>query len=558
VKRISKIIMALCLLTFAGPTNAQEESTDPLLKGLEPGLYAKLDTTYGAMIWKLHYTKTPSAVHNFVSLSQGKRSWIDPKTKSSKKSLFYDGLIFHRVAPGMLVQSGCPTGGGDDGPGYTFAREIQPDLRHDAAGVVSMLAAPKGTSHGSQFFITLNPAPKLNGLYAVFGKVVRGKDVLEDIGAVDIDATQKPTRPVRIKTVTIHPIGQAAKSWDPIKDARKEVPKATGKADPTRNWSKTATKVSQLNVQLLVIRYKGLPGASLVCTYTKEEAKQVALQIVKYARQKGADFTELEQKFSDEGMNGRTLQLRKSSPKLAKMFQAGFCLKTGQVSDPLDLPLGWCILYRPKVVMARHILISWKGGLLPGVTRSKEEARLIADDVRRKLMAHTDFGDLLSSYHDPLRQKQPARGRSNGSSAHFAQHEFAPIGKTAFQLKHMEVSEVLESPGGYYIVQRIQPISVRHILISWRGNRRVPRVKRSRADAQTLAGEIHKKLRLGESFESLLRQSDDKISPGGQYTDIAPEYMVKEFSAVAFKLKINQISGVVETPFGYHIIQRTK
>jgi peptidyl-prolyl cis-trans isomerase A (cyclophilin A) len=558
LKRILSIFALLGTLFVAGALNAQDQKADPLLKDLEAGLYARVDTSLGCMIWKLHYRRAPSAVYNFVGLATGTRDWTDPTSKKKKKARFYDGLKFHKVAPGMLVQGGCPAGTGSGGPGYTFAREIDRSLRHDSVGVVSMLATAQGISHGSQFFMTLSPTPKLNGLYTIFAKVVRGKDVLEEIGAVDINPKQEPLRPVWIKSVTIHPIGDKARSWDPVSEAKKNVPGPKQEADPGRRWSQSVSRDQQMNVQLIVIHYKELRGASLACPYSKDEALLIAKKLVAVARQKGADFTSLEKQFSDARMAGTTLQIRQNSPRFSKMFKDAFTLKTGQVSDPLDLAIGWCILYRPRVVMARHILVTWKGGPYEHVSRTKAEARLIADDVRKKLVAGTYFVELLTQYHDPLGQKHSARGRSNGSSAFFADHEFAPIGPAVFKLKDFEVSQVLESSSGFYIVQRVVPISVRHILISWRGNKRVPGIKRSRVEAKKLAEDLHKQLMAGARFDAVLPQSDDKVTAGGEYIDIAPEYMVKEFSDVAFKLKVKEKSRVVETPFGYHIIQRTK
>lgn len=558
MNRVNAILALLSIFCFLSPASAQEKKADPLLKNLETGLYARIETSSGTMVWRLHYRRAPSAVHNFVGLAEGTRKWHDSKTKSSKKTRFYDGKTFHRVVPGLLAQTGCPSGTGEEGPGYTFAREIHPDLLHDGPGVVSMLATPQGTSHGSQLFVTFGPAPKLNGLYSVFGKVVRGKDVLIEMSSTEVDEKQKPKRAIKIKTVTIHRVGDAAKNWDPVKEAFKNLPESKKEIDSRRVWSKKAKEADQLNVQMIIVHYKGLSGASLVCPYDKIEAQSVALKIARLAREKDANFTKLELKYSDEKMRGRTLLLSRDRKKLAKIFKDAFVLKTGQVSDPLDTPLGWCILYRPPVVMARHLFISFKGGPFEKVLRSKDEARLIAIDVQKKLAAGASFGELLTRYHDPIVQDMRTRGRSGGSSANFAEHEFPPIGTAAFTLKDWEVSKVIETATGFYIVQRVVPISARHILISWRGNKRIPKLTRSRQEARALIEKLQKQLKGGSSFESLLPHSDDKVTPGGHYVNFAPEYMVKEFSEVAFKLKVDEISEIVESPFGYHLIQRTK
>tara|TARA_B100000945_G_scaffold262681_1_gene221300 strand:+ start:578 stop:1162 length:585 start_codon:yes stop_codon:yes gene_type:complete len=124
----------------------------------------------------LHADKTPKTVQNFVDLSN---------------SGFYDGVIFHRVIPGFMAQSGDPDGTGTGGPGYTFEDEFHPELSHDSAGILSMANRGPNTN-GSQFFITYAPTPHLDNLHSVFGEVVEGMELIEAIPARDPSMINDP------------------------------------------------------------------------------------------------------------------------------------------------------------------------------------------------------------------------------------------------------------------------------------------------------------------------------------------------------------------------------
>jgi len=148
---------------------------------------AVIETNLGTMEIELFNDKAPRTVSNFVDLIE---------------KGFYDGVIFHRIISGFMIQGGDPTGTGRGGPGYTIDDEFHPDLKHDSKGILSMANAGPNTG-GSQFFITLAPTPHLDNRHAVFGKLISGEDVLDKIGAVETGPNDKPINEVKMIKVTI-------------------------------------------------------------------------------------------------------------------------------------------------------------------------------------------------------------------------------------------------------------------------------------------------------------------------------------------------------------------
>jgi len=158
-------------------------------------LKAKFETTLGEFEIELFAKECPETVWNFVNLAEGRQ-------ETEKKGPFYDGLIFHRVIEGFMIQGGCPEGIGRGGPGYKFQDECQPTLKHSGPGILSMANAGPNTN-GSQFFITLVPTPHLDGRHTVFGKVVSGMDVVNKIGRTPTGRMDRPVEDVKILKVTI-------------------------------------------------------------------------------------------------------------------------------------------------------------------------------------------------------------------------------------------------------------------------------------------------------------------------------------------------------------------
>ncbi len=169
---------------------------------MEPGTYAVFETTEGSFTVRLFEKEVPKTVANFVDLAEGTKEWRDPSSGEKKTAPYYDGIIFHRVISGFMIQGGDRLGTGTGGPGYNFGDEFHPSLRHSRPGILSMANAGPNTN-GSQFFIMLGPTPHLDNRHSVFGEVVEGLDVVKKIGAVPTGKQDRPVKPVVMNHVTI-------------------------------------------------------------------------------------------------------------------------------------------------------------------------------------------------------------------------------------------------------------------------------------------------------------------------------------------------------------------
>jgi len=186
--------LLLALLTTLSLSCAEGESTTTS----EEGLFAQINTNKGTILVRLYFEQTPLTVINFTGLAEGK---LETTQGPSQGTPYYDGLKFHRVIDDFMIQGGCPLGTGTGNPGYRFADEFRPELKHDGPGILSMANSGPGTN-GSQFFITHKATPWLDGKHTVFGKVVAGMSVVNSIEKDDV-----------IQSITIIRNGEKAQNF---------------------------------------------------------------------------------------------------------------------------------------------------------------------------------------------------------------------------------------------------------------------------------------------------------------------------------------------------------
>ena len=170
------------------PMSEPVRSTPPKADVAREKIRATIETDLGDIEILLHADLAPKTVANFAGLAE---------------KGFYNGLIFHRVIPDFMIQTGDPQGTGTGGPGYSFADEFNPQLRHNKAGILSM-ANHGPSTNGSQFFITVQPTPSLDNKHSVFGEVTKGQDVADKISTVPTGSGNRPSNPIYMKRVIIH------------------------------------------------------------------------------------------------------------------------------------------------------------------------------------------------------------------------------------------------------------------------------------------------------------------------------------------------------------------
>ncbi|MDY2941069.1 MAG: peptidylprolyl isomerase [Varibaculum sp.] len=169
---------------------------------------ATIKTSMGDIRLELYPKQAPVTVRNFVQLARGEREWTNPATGQKSSEPLYDGVIFHRVIDGFMIQTGDPLGTGTGGPGYQFDDEIDFELNFDEPYVLAMANAGtrmgRGTN-GSQFFITVAPTQWLHGKHTVFGRVIDedSKRVVDEISKVPTSASDRPIEPVTIRTIEV-------------------------------------------------------------------------------------------------------------------------------------------------------------------------------------------------------------------------------------------------------------------------------------------------------------------------------------------------------------------
>ncbi len=167
-------------------------------------LRATIKTNRGDVVVQLFPNHAPKTVQNFVDLAEGGKEWTDPTTGAASSEPFYDGLGFHRVIAGFMIQGGCPRGDGTGGPGYQFKDEFHPELSFDRPYLLAMANSGPNTN-GSQFFITVGPTPHLNRRHTIFGEVADqdSRSVVDAIASTATDRADRPVEPVVIESVEI-------------------------------------------------------------------------------------------------------------------------------------------------------------------------------------------------------------------------------------------------------------------------------------------------------------------------------------------------------------------
>jgi peptidyl-prolyl cis-trans isomerase A (cyclophilin A) len=165
---------------------------------------ATLHTNHGDIVINLFADEAPKTVANFVGLATGTQEYVDPKTGAKTTGKFYDGLGFHRIIDGFMIQGGCPLGTGTGGPGYQFGDEFHPERVFNKPYLLAMANAGPGTN-GSQFFITLAPTMWLNRKHTIFGEVADelSRSIVDRIGLLPTRGQDRPVEPVVITSVEI-------------------------------------------------------------------------------------------------------------------------------------------------------------------------------------------------------------------------------------------------------------------------------------------------------------------------------------------------------------------
>ena len=220
--------VSLCLLATLAARAQEPAKEQPAAPAREPGLYAIINTSMGAIAARLYEKESPITVRNFVALARGTKPWVDPKTGQQVKRPLYSGTIFHRVIPRFMIQGGDPLGTGvGDGGLKPIPDEFHPSLKFDQPGRLAMANAGPNTCT-CQFFITEVPTPHLNGLHTIFGQVVENQELVTKIANVPRRG-EKPITPVKILNIQIKREGPEP---EPVKPAPKKASPAAKQVPP--------------------------------------------------------------------------------------------------------------------------------------------------------------------------------------------------------------------------------------------------------------------------------------------------------------------------------------
>ena len=334
--------------------------------------------------------------------------------------------------------------------------------------------------------------------------------------------------------------------------------------------TKPAKEPSRVAAAHILIAYKGSPAIAADSTRTKEEALQRAKEIVAKARMPEVRWEQVVKEYSEDPRaieNGGKIgvfQRADLGPAFTDVGDALFSMEVGQISDPIESPFGFHVLTRLEIVefAASHILIAYKGSQAAkaDTTRTKEEALKLTEEIYAKaLEPGADFTELAKTYSEG-----PTSTRG-GSLGIFPSGKMHPAFERALvDMKVGDVEGPVETPFGYHVIRRdkIMRVGASHVLVAYGGATRAsPDVTRTKEEAQALAAQIVEEARkVGANFADLAKKySDGPSGPqGGALGVFGKGQMVPAFEKAVFSLKVGEVAGPVETPFGFHVILRTE
>ncbi|PID79702.1 hypothetical protein CSB20_09335 [bacterium DOLZORAL124_64_63] len=334
---------------------------------------------------------------------------------------------------------------------------------------------------------------------------------------------------------------------------------ASAEQKPTQPVAPPAPQ--ELSGAHILVQYQGSQRAPETVTRTKEEALALAKEIAQKAKD-GQDFAELAKEYSEgpSGPRGGDLGVWVQGRMVPEFDEAILGMEIGGISDPVETAFGYHVIMRKKVekVAARHILIMHEGSMRkpPNVTRTKEEALALAKEIAQKAKDGQDFAELAKEY------SEGPSGPRGGDLGVWVQGRMVPeFDEAILGMEIGGISDPVETAFGYHVIMRkkVEKVAARHILIMHEGSmRKPPNVTRTKEEALARAQEVKKKLAAGEDFQALAKEySDGPSAPrGGDLGPFGRGVMHPAFESAAFGLDVDGVSDVVETPFGFHLIQR--
>ncbi len=336
--------------------------------------------------------------------------------------------------------------------------------------------------------------------------------------------------------------------------------------DPAKVPTKPATTPMEVAGAILIVSYKGAPKGLPGVERSLEEARARAQEALQAARAKVSSFDDVIAKYSDDpGNRGRMGVMARGQCPLQSIEQALCGMEVGQVSDVIESDFGCLIVTRMTArAAAAQILIAYHGATnaLENNPRTKEEAKALAEQVRQRVVeGKEDFASVADEMSDDLPKK------AGGDLGVFPRGQMAPAFEdAAFALRPGEISGIVETEFGFHVIKGMPPKNplhyhASHILIAYKGAKDAPdRVTRSREEAKTKAEGLLERVRAGEDFAKLAGEFSDCASAerGGSLGGFLKGQRPPAFEEAAFALDVGEVSGVVETEFGFHIIWRTE